>query len=171
MNYVGAIDQGTTSTRFIIFDESGSIVDFSQHEPLQIFPAPGWVEHDATEILENVTSCITAALDKAGLRFDQLSAIGITNQRETIVAWDKTTGDGRDEVGTRALCDAYVAAHPEEFTEIQNLTLEECVDAVSTFRNANLEESQWRVETYLLQKFAPQQIGGVHQPQLRVPGL
>ena len=86
-------------------------------------------------------------------------------------AWDKNTGDGRDEVGTRALCDAYVAAHPEEFTELRNLSIEECVQAVSTFRNANLEESQWRVETWLLAKYEPQNIGGVYQPQLRNPAL
>jgi len=86
-------------------------------------------------------------------------------------AWDKNTGDGRDDKGTRALCDAYVAAHPDEFTELATLSLEDLVTSVSTFRNANLEESQWRVEVYLLYKFAPQQIGGEYQPQLRVPGL
>ena len=86
-------------------------------------------------------------------------------------AWDKNTGDGRDDEGTRAMADAYVAAHPEEFAELENNTIEQCVQAVEVFRNANMEESRWRVETWLLHKFAPQQIGGEYQPQLRVPGL
>jgi len=86
-------------------------------------------------------------------------------------AWDKNTGDGRDDKGTRALCDAYVAAHPDEFTELRELSIEECVQAVSTFRNANLEESQWRVEVWLLAKFAPQMIGGEYTAQVRNPNL
>ena len=87
-------------------------------------------------------------------------------------SWDKATGDGRDEDGTRKACDAYVAAHPDEFTELTDMTLEQCVDAVSVFRNASLEESQWRTEVWLLHRFEPQQIGGSYQPVLRIiPGV
>lgn len=83
-------------------------------------------------------------------------------------SWDKSTGDGRDEVGTRALCDAYVTAHPELFTELADMTLEECVSAVTVFRNAGMEESQWNTEVWLLYHFEPQQIGGTYQPTIRV---
>jgi len=86
-------------------------------------------------------------------------------------SWSKDTGDGRDEEGTRKLADAYVVAHPEEFTELRELSIDECVTAVSTFRNAHLEESQWRVETWLLHHFQPQQIGGEYTAQVRNPNL
>ncbi|MFG3119633.1 glycerol kinase GlpK [Streptomyces sp. NPDC048197] len=90
--YVAAIDQGTTSSRCIIFDHDGSIVAVDQREHRQIFPRPGWVEHDATEIWTKVQAVVAGALTKAGLRADQLSALGITNQRETTVLWDRATG-------------------------------------------------------------------------------
>ena len=86
-------------------------------------------------------------------------------------SWSKDTGDGRDDEGTRALADAYVAAHPEEFTELRELSIEDLVTSVSTFRDAHLEESQWRVETYLLAKFAAQSIGGEYTAQVRNPNL
>ncbi|MGN1164102.1 MAG: FGGY family carbohydrate kinase, partial [Candidatus Ornithospirochaeta sp.] len=92
MKYIGALDQGTTSTRFIIFDEKNNIVSSSQLEHRQIFPKPGWVEHNSEEIWKNTCSVIETALEKAGLRGDQLSCVGITNQRETIIAFDKHTG-------------------------------------------------------------------------------
>ena len=92
MKYVGSIDQGTTSTRFIIFDEEGSIVSSSQTEHRQIYPRPGWVEHDAEEIWRNTASVITDALAKAGLEGSDLAAIGITNQRETVLPFSRTTG-------------------------------------------------------------------------------
>ena len=90
--YVGAIDQGTTGTRFMVFDHSGSVVanSYEQHE--QIYPEPGWVEHDPTEIWENTKAVVTAGLDAADLDATQLEAIGITNQRETTIVWDKETG-------------------------------------------------------------------------------
>ena len=91
MKYVGAIDQGTTSTRFMIFDEEGSVVASSQLEHKQIYPKPGWVEHDADEIWDNTCSVIRDCLRKAELNGSDLSAIGITNQRETIVPYDKAT--------------------------------------------------------------------------------
>ena len=90
--YVAAIDQGTTSSRCIIFDQDGAIVAVDQREHRQIFPKPGWVEHDATEIWSKVQAVVAGALAKAGLRADQLSALGITNQRETTVLWDRATG-------------------------------------------------------------------------------
>ncbi|MGW8555276.1 glycerol kinase GlpK [Streptomyces tubercidicus] len=90
--YVAAIDQGTTSSRCIIFDHGGAIVAVDQREHRQIFPKPGWVEHDAAEIWSKVQAVVAGALAKAGLRADQLSALGITNQRETTVLWDRATG-------------------------------------------------------------------------------
>lgn len=90
--YVGALDQGTTSTRFMVFDRSGSVLASDQVEHRQIFPRPGWVEHDATEIWDNTVRVIRGALDSAGLRGSDLAAIGLTNQRETTVIWDRATG-------------------------------------------------------------------------------
>ena len=90
MRLIGALDQGTSSTRFILFDESGSIIGQSQKEHKQIMPKPGWVEHDALEIWENTKTVIREAISKIDI--NQLSAIGITNQRETTVVWDKNTG-------------------------------------------------------------------------------
>jgi glycerol kinase len=91
-NYVGALDQGTTSNRFIIFDHSGQIVAVDQKEHEQIFPQPGWVEHNPAEIWQNTRDVIRGALGKSGLTGSDLAAIGITNQRETTVIWDKNTG-------------------------------------------------------------------------------
>ncbi|MEC4020608.1 glycerol kinase GlpK [Streptomyces sp. H27-D2] len=90
--YVAAIDQGTTSSRCIIFNHDGAIVAVDQREHRQIFPKPGWVEHDATEIWSKVQAVVAGAVAKAGLRPEQLSALGITNQRETTVLWDRATG-------------------------------------------------------------------------------
>lgn len=90
--YIGAIDQGTTSTRFIVFDRAGRIVSVSQKEHEQIFPQPGWVEHDANEIWRRTEEVIDAAMKQKGLRPSDLAAIGITNQRETTVVWDRKSG-------------------------------------------------------------------------------
>lgn len=90
--YVAAIDQGTTSSRCMIFSHDGAVVAVDQREHEQIFPQPGWVEHDATEIWAKVQAVVAGALAKAGLRADQLTALGITNQRETTVIWDRATG-------------------------------------------------------------------------------
>lgn len=90
---VGALDQGTTSTRFIIFDHSGSVVASDQQEHRQIFPKPGWVEHDPAEIIERMWSVIDGALAAAGIAGSDLAAVGITNQRETAVVWDRATGE------------------------------------------------------------------------------
>jgi glycerol kinase len=90
MSYILAIDQGTTSTRTIAFDKKGNNIASAQQEFTQIFPKPGWVEHDALEIWESVKSTLRAVTARVGA--DQVAAIGITNQRETTVVWDKRTG-------------------------------------------------------------------------------
>lgn len=90
--YVGAIDQGTTSTRFIVFDRGGTIITSAQKEHQQIFPKPGWVEHDPMEIWLNTQEVAGAALARAGLAPRDLAAVGITNQRETTILWDKKSG-------------------------------------------------------------------------------
>lgn len=90
--YVGAIDQGTTSSRFIVFDRVGHTVAMAQREHRQIFPQPGWVEHDPDEILSCVRAVIEEALRGASLTTSDLAAVGITNQRETTVLWDRRSG-------------------------------------------------------------------------------
>src|SRR5690242_18356146 len=90
--YIGAVDQGTTSSRFILFDAKGAIVSVAQKEHAQIYPHPGWVEHDAAEIWRNTQEVIGAALARQGLHADDVAAVGITNQRETTVLWDRNTG-------------------------------------------------------------------------------
>jgi glycerol kinase len=90
--YVGALDQGTTSTRFMIFDHAGGVVAIHQKEHEQIFPKPGWVEHDPMEIWARSQEVIAGCLQNAGIAASDLAAVGITNQRETAVVWDKTTG-------------------------------------------------------------------------------
>ena len=92
MAYILALDQGTTSSRAILFDQAGAIVAVAQHEFQQFYPQPGWVEHDANEILTSQFSCAVEVLTKAGARSRDLAAIGITNQRETVVVWDRVTG-------------------------------------------------------------------------------
>jgi len=91
-NYIGAIDQGTTSTRFMVFDQSARIVAVAQKEHEQIFSKPGWVEHDPLEILRRTEEVMAAALEQRGLRASDLAAIGITNQRETTVLWERKSG-------------------------------------------------------------------------------
>jgi glycerol kinase len=91
-NFIGAIDQGTTSTRFIVFDKNANIVASDQKEHRQIYPAPGLVEHDAIQIWLNTQEVIANAMRKSGLKSDDISALGITNQRETCVLWNKLTG-------------------------------------------------------------------------------
>jgi len=91
--YVIAIDQGTTSSRAIVFDHSGTIVSVGQKEHEQIFPQAGWVEHDPLEIWTNVRDVVGEALSQANVTKDDVVAVGITNQRETTVVWDKNTGE------------------------------------------------------------------------------
>jgi glycerol kinase len=92
MAYVLALDQGTTSSRAILFDEAGSIAAVAQHEFQQFYPQAGWVEHDPMEILSSQMTCAVEALTRAGARPRDVAAIGITNQRETVIVWDRATG-------------------------------------------------------------------------------
>lgn len=92
-SYIGAIDQGTTSTRFIVFDKTGRVVSVAQKEHEQIFPKPGWVEHDPEEIWRRTQEVIAEAMLQRGLRPKDLAAIGITNQRETTILWNRKTGN------------------------------------------------------------------------------
>jgi len=100
MSYILSIDQGTTSSRCILFDRSGSICALAQREFRQIFPQPGWVEHDPMEIWRTTVEVTKNAMEKLGVQAEDIAAIGITNQRETTVLWDKTTG--------QPLCNAIV---------------------------------------------------------------
>jgi len=113
--YIGAIDQGTTSTRFIVFDRSGRVISTAQQEHEQIYPHPGWVEHDPREIWRRTQAVITQALAERSLRASDLAAIGITNQRETTIVWDRGTG----EPVTNAIVwqDARVAPDVAEFAK------------------------------------------------------
>src|SRR6187455_446469 len=93
MNAILALDQGTTSSRAIVFNHDGSIRAAAQQEFRQIFPQAGWVEHDANEIWQTQLDTARAALSKAGLTAGDIAGIGITNQRETTVLWDRRTGE------------------------------------------------------------------------------
>ena len=92
MAYILALDQGTTSSRAILFDGAGAIAALAQHEFEQFYPQPGWVEHDPMEILTSQFSCAVEVLGKAGARPRDVAGIGITNQRETVIVWDRATG-------------------------------------------------------------------------------
>lgn len=91
--FIGSIDQGTTSSRFIIFDHQGNIIAMDQREHRQIYPKAGWVEHDAQEIWQNTQKTVAGALEKANIDASDIAAVGITNQRETTLLWDKKTGE------------------------------------------------------------------------------
>jgi glycerol kinase len=91
-SYIGALDQGTTSTRFLVFDRSGRIVSAAQREHEQIYPQPGWVEHDPEEIWRRSREVIVEALSNNGLQKSDLAAVGIANQRETTIVWNRKTG-------------------------------------------------------------------------------
>ena len=109
--YVAAIDQGTSSTRFMVFDRKGTVICSHQKEHDQIYPSPGWVEHDPRQILRNSLSVMRLALDQIDLAASEIAAIGITNQRETTVVWDKKTGEPChnaivwQDTRTDAICD------------------------------------------------------------------
>ena len=90
--YAAAIDQGTTSTRFMVFDHSGKVVCFDQKEHEQIYPKPGWVEHDPMEIWTRVDEVVKGGLAKGNIDPADIAAVGITNQRETTVVWNRNTG-------------------------------------------------------------------------------
>ena len=119
MRYIGAIDQGTTSSRFMIFDMQGQMLGVAQREHQQIHPQPGWVEHDAAEISETVKLVVAEAMIKAGLKPQDIVAAGITNQRETTVVWNRNTGKPYynaivwQDTRTQALVDEYLQHQPQ----------------------------------------------------------
>ncbi|MGD8196115.1 glycerol kinase GlpK [Herbiconiux sp. P18] len=129
-DYIIAIDQGTTSTRAIVFDHSGSIVSTGQLEHDQIFPKAGWVEHDPKQIWDNTREVIGQALSKANITRHNVKAVGITNQRETAVVWDKNTGEPVynaivwQDTRTQAIVDRFSAdGGAERFKDIVGLPL------------------------------------------------
>ena len=119
-DHVLSIDQGTTSTRAIVFDASGSIVSVVQREHAQVLPRAGWVEHDPVEIWTNTEWAVSAALSSAHLTARDIAAIGVTNQRETAVGWDRNTG--------RPVCNALVWQDTRTQPRIDELTAEGGVD-------------------------------------------
>ena len=90
--YIGAVDLGTTSNRFIIFDQKGRIAGLDQKEHEQIFPQPGWVEHDPEDIWQSVLAAVAEALETGAVSASEVRTIGITNQRETTLVWNKKNG-------------------------------------------------------------------------------
>ena len=114
-DYIGAIDQGTTSTRFIVFDRSGRVISIAQKEHEQIYPNPGWVEHNPEEIWRRTREVIADAMAKAKLRPADLAAVGITNQRETTVAWNRRTG--KPVANALVWQDTRVVAYVDELTK------------------------------------------------------
>ncbi|KAG1444245.1 hypothetical protein G6F56_010378 [Rhizopus delemar] len=94
--FIGSIDQGTTSTRFVIFDQQGSLITFHQIELQQHYPQPGWLEHDPYELLDSVNICMEHAIRKLnimGYEASDIECVGLTNQRETLITWDSLTGE------------------------------------------------------------------------------
>jgi glycerol kinase len=128
-DYIVAIDQGTTSTRAIVFDHSGSIISTGQKEHEQIFPRAGWVEHDPAEIWDNTREVIGQALSRADITRHDVAAVGITNQRETAVVWDKTTGKPIynaivwQDTRTQAIVDELAGGDTDKYKAIVGLPL------------------------------------------------
>ncbi|HET8988840.1 MAG TPA: glycerol kinase GlpK [Humibacillus sp.] len=129
-SHVVAIDQGTTSTRAMVFDRGGRVVAVDQLEHRQIFPRAGWVEHDALEIWQNTRVVVGGALGKANLNATHIAAVGITNQRETAVVWERATGQPIhnaivwQDTRTQAICDELAGeAGPERFKAVTGLPL------------------------------------------------
>ena len=120
-NYIGAVDQGTTSTRFIVFDRGGKTIATAQKEHQQIYPQPGWVEHDPEEIWQRTQEVIAAAMAQGGLKPADLAAVGITNQRETTVLWNRKTG--------KPSCNAIVWQDTRVAGDVAKLTRDQGQDA------------------------------------------
>ncbi|MEE2630581.1 MAG: FGGY family carbohydrate kinase, partial [Actinomycetota bacterium] len=130
MALIGAIDQGTTSTRFMVFDHSGRVVAMAQRPHAQHFPQPGWMEHDALEILGNTLAVVEEALVAADLTVADLVTVGITNQRETTVVWDRATGQPAhraivwQDTRTDGIVDRLAGdVGPDRFREVTGLPL------------------------------------------------
>ncbi|MEA2592211.1 MAG: glycerol kinase [Actinomycetota bacterium] len=125
---MGALDQGTTSSRFMVFDREGRVVAAEQRPHEQIFPSPGWVEHDPIVIWRRCREVIAGALEKAGLRPSDLAALGVANQRETIVVWDRDTGAPLcnaivwQDTRTRAICEDLIAGDDAGIDRFRALT-------------------------------------------------
>jgi glycerol kinase len=130
MDYILALDQGTTSSRSIIFDRNGSVVSTAQKELRQIYPKPGWVEHDPLEIWRDQLQTARDALSSANLSRAEISAIGITNQRETTIIWDRSTGEPIynaivwQDRRTSGFCDRIRAEHAEIIREKTGLEVD-----------------------------------------------
>lgn len=128
-DHILAIDQGTTSTRAIVFDRTGTPVASGQLEHRQIFPEAGWVEHDPREILANTRECVATALARAGVSAARIAAVGITNQRETTLVWDRATGRALtnaivwQDTRSQSLVDEVAAGDPERFRAQTGLPL------------------------------------------------
>lgn len=128
--FIAALDQGTTSTRCIIFDHSGTIISSSQKEHQQFYPRPGWVEHDPAEIWDNAREVVTSALAEANLSAADIASLGITNQRETTVMWDRETGEPVypavvwQDTRTEKICSNLAAQEgPDRFRKLTGLPL------------------------------------------------
>ena len=129
--YVLSIDQGTTSSRAILFDRQGKVKDVAQQEFKQIFPQPGWVEHDAQDIWVSVLNVMASVMKKGDVTPQDVAAIGITNQRETTVVWDKSTGRPVHNAvvwqsrQTASMCEALrEAGHEQTFKDKTGLVLD-----------------------------------------------
>ena len=130
--YIAAIDQSTTSTKFSIIDQKGNIVEQTMIEHKQITPQNGWLEHDAIEILQNLRLAISTTLGKVkaekNISKDQIKAVGVTNQRETVVAWNKTTGIPFyhaivwNDARTVEICRKYIQKHNGDKTVFSHIT-------------------------------------------------
>ncbi|GAB4108455.1 MAG: glycerol kinase GlpK [Acidobacteriota bacterium] len=178
--FIGALDQGTTSTRFMIFDHAGHEVSRFQVEHRQILPRPGWVEHDPLEIIENANACLAGALRQAGLTAADLAAVGLTNQRETTVVWDPRTGkphynaivwqDTRTDQLIRELQQAGHSGLVRERTGLPPATyfsgakLRWILDVVDGLRRAAArgEAAFGTIDTWLLWNLTGGSRGGVH---------
>lgn len=119
--YIIALDQGTTSSRAVLLDHNANVVGISQREFTQIYPQPGWVEHNPMEIWATQSSTLNEVVAQAGIRSDEIAAIGITNQRETTIVWEKETGKPIYNAivwqcrRTADFCDELKAAGHEEY--------------------------------------------------------
>ncbi len=132
-HYILALDQGTTSSRSMVFDKQGNIISVAQKEFKQIFPQPGWVEHDAEEIWSTQFGTMAEAVAKADINMKQIAGIGITNQRETTVVWERSTGKPIynaivwQDRRTAAFCDELKAANLGELHQRKNGIGDRCL--------------------------------------------
>ena len=132
-HYILALDQGTTSSRSMVFDKQGNIISVAQKEFRQIFPQPGWVEHDAEEIWSTQFGTMAEAVAKADINMKQIAGIGITNQRETTVVWERSTGKPIcnaivwQDRRTAAFCDELKAANLGELHKRKNGIGDRCL--------------------------------------------